>query len=95
MAVPVNKARQQRLAAELHQLRRCALGLEHVRLRADGENFPILHRERLGGRRCVVDRDNFTASVDRVGSGGSKRRGALRTAGDEKQRAQGGACGLE
>ena len=95
MAVPIHETGNQRLAAKVDELRCIALCFQNIGLRTDGENFPILHRECLGGGRGVMDRDDVTAGVDRVGSNGSGRRGALRTAGDEQQRAQGGACGLE
>ena len=76
VAVGVEEARQQRLAAEVHDLRRRALvGLLDVGLCPDREDLPVLDGQRLRGGLSVVDGDDVAARVDGVGRPTRRRPG--------------------
>ena len=75
VAVGVEEAGQKGLSGQVDDLRgRPLVGLLDRGPRTDGEDLPVLHRERLGGRLFVVHGDDIAAHVDRVGDLGLRLR---------------------
>jgi hypothetical protein len=65
--VGVDKAGQQRRTFEVDHPGGVAPGLHDLLGRTHGEDAPVLDRHRLGGRPGVVDSDDVTTVIDRVG----------------------------